>query len=197
MTLADLLQQLKDWSNRPDISDSILTQAVRDAESVLSTSLRSKYNVKLFETTTTQVQVDLPDDWKELDYVRLAGEKPLKLRIKEEFFTYGDEDEKNTGWYTIAGNVIYIGGPVSSKDVEINYFHELPHLGDGDNPLSTYQSTLYRKAALVGVWDFAQNTEKKMASLNEAMSILQGLNDEYKIAQISGSRLTYRPKGFG
>ena len=137
---SDFKTQIAEWANRQDWSDGLVTSFVRNAEEKLNQELRIDRMIKTNDALIASRCAPLPDDWLEMDFIRLAndqfpsGFQPIYYKPRAEFFL--TDDAKAIGIYTIEGRQIFIGGAPDSIDgqtVRIDYYGEVPVFAD-DTP---------------------------------------------------------------
>jgi hypothetical protein len=203
---------LADWANRGDWSDALLTSFVRSAEEKLNQELRIDRMVDTDDALVFNCCAPLPDDWLEMDLVRLvpsttstvqslSGFIPLEYKPREEFFRtpqassgYYDTPYSTFGYYTIVGRRIFIGGPpddVNGNVVRIDYFQEVPVFADSTPSwVYTKYPSLYRCAALMHADLHAVGEENQAAAQKQlAEDMIQKLNSNFRWSRASGSRL--------
>ena len=204
---SDFKTQIAEWANRSDWSDVLVTSFVRNAEEKLNAELRIDRMIQTDDALIASRCAPLPNDWLEMDFVRLAssnfvsGFGPIEYKPRAEFFRMNDDNA--LGFYTIEGRQIFIGGSPDSTEgqtVRIDYYGEVPVFAD-DTPswvYSKYQS-LYRYAALMHA-DLHALGEEQTASLLKQLAedMIQKLNAQHRYARASGSRLARtRVRSFG
>jgi hypothetical protein len=203
----DFVATLKEWANRGDWSDALVTSFVRDAESKFNSELRVDRMIKTEDALIVSRCAPLPDDWLEFDFVRLettttpSGFGPLQYRPREEFFKL--PDNCTLGYYTIEGRQIFVGGTpdnVNGTIVRIDYYGEVPVFAD-DTPSWIYNKhqSLYRYAALINADLHAVGEEQTSSMMKQlAEDMIQKLNAQHRYARASGSRLhRIRRRSFG
>ena len=198
---------LKDWSNREDWSDDLVASFVKDAEQYLNATLRIDRMIQFDEALILSRCAPLPDDWLEMDLVRIAntcaadGFLPIRYKSRDEFFNL--TDKYSFGYYTIEGRQIFFGGsPDATEGVafKIVYYGEVPVFSDiQDSWVYTKYPSLYRYAALMHADLHAVGEEDKAAMLKAAVDEqIDKLNAVHRYAKASGSRLTRtRTRSFG
>ena len=203
----DFTTELKEWANRQDWSDILVTSFVRNAEEKLNAELRIDWMIQTNDALIASRCAPLPPNWLEMDFVRLAssnfasGFGPIEYKPRKEFFSINDANA--LGFYTIEGRQIFIGGSPDTTEgttVRIDYYGEVPVFA-GDTPswvYSKYQA-LYRYAALMHA-DLHALGEEQTASLLKQLAedMIQKLNAQHRYARASGSRLARtRTRSFG
>ena len=206
---SDFKSQIAEWANRQDWSDVLVTSFVRNAEEKLNSELRIDRMMQTDDALIVSRCAPLPDDWLEMDFVRLAvvsdyypaGFAPIVYKPRAEFFA--TEDQCALGIYTIEGRQLFIGGTpdaVNGQTVRIDYYGEVPVFSDTqDSWVYTKYQSLYRYAALMHADLHAvgeEQTSSMLKSLCEDM--IQKLNAVHRYSRASGSRLSRtRVRSFG
>jgi hypothetical protein len=195
---SDFLATLKEWANRGDWTDALVTSFVRNAEEKLNAELRIDRMISTNDALVTSRCAPVPPDWLEFDFIRLqcdsspTGFVPIYYAPRAEFFR--SDDGGAYGLYTIEGRTIYIGGAPNDTEgqtIRIDYYAEVPVFAD-DTPswvYSKYQS-LYRCAAVMHA-DLHAVGEEAAAGLMKQLAedAIQKLNAQWRYARASGSRL--------
>jgi hypothetical protein len=196
---SDFVAQLKDWTNRQDWSDTLVTGFIRDAEQKLNDELRIDRMIQFDEALITSRCAPLPDDWLQMELVRIANENyadgfaPIRYKSRDEFFTLTDKNALN--YYTIQGRQIWIGGTPDDTEgqvIKITYYGQVPVFADDeDSWVYTHFPTLYRYCALIHSDLYAVGEEQKAQGLKQlAEDMIKKLNDNHLLSKASGSRLT-------
>ena len=208
---------MKDFANRGDWSDALVTSFVRNAEEKLNAELRIDRMILSVDALIAARCAPLPDDWLEMDFVRIAcsavptGFVPIVYKPRDEFFRMGDSPYSTTsssyastaGKYTLEGRQIFIGGPpdtVNGQVVRLDYYGQVPVFSD-TTPSWVYTKfqSLYRCAALMHADLHAVGEEQQAANLKQlAEDMIMKLNADYMRSRASGSRLSRtRIRSFG
>lgn len=204
----DFKTQIADWINRQDFSDILLTGFVRDAESKLNAELRIDRMIRSTDALIASRCAPLPDDWLEMDFVRIAactptGFVPINYKPRDEFFRLSDlpysgpygSSNSSAGKYTIEGRQIFVGGPpdtVNGQTVRLDYYAEVPVFSDDkDSWVYTKFPSLYRYAALMHADLHAVGEEQAAANMKQLCEdMIMKLNADHMRARASGSRLS-------
>ncbi len=195
---------LKEWANRDDWDDDLVTSFVRGAEEKVNSELRIDRMIQTNDALITGSCAPLPDDWLEMDLVRQSDTVrwwPIRYMPRDDFFA--SETCDTNGFYTLEGREIFIGGPadaVNGNTIRISYYGEVPIFADdNDSWLYTKYPTLYRCAALMNADLHAVGEEDRAAQLKQlAEDIIQKLNAQHRYARASGSKLVRaRMRSFG
>jgi hypothetical protein len=204
---SDFIATIKDWHNREDWSDALATSFVRMAEQKLNAELRVARMIQSATNTVTLRCGNLPDDWLAFDLVLIAsvgvpgGWLPVRYKARDEFFQLPDKWSIN--FYTIEGRQIFFGGTpdtVEGVQFQIYYFAEVPVFSDTvDSWVYTKYPSLYLSAASMHAYLHAVGEEQNALGAKQLTEDEIGkLNDDYRIAKASGSRLTRtRVRSFG
>jgi hypothetical protein len=204
---ADFKAQIADYANRQDWSDALVTGFVRQAEQKFNAELRVDRMIQNDEALIASRCAPLPDDWLEMDLVRLAnpnvpdGFMPIRYKSRDEFFTTVDNWAQN--FYTIEGRQIFIGGTpdtVNGQVLKIVYYGEVPVFADTlPSWIFTKYPSLYLYAALMHADLHAVGEEQTAANMKQlAEDMINKLNALHLRAKASGSRLTRtRTRSFG
>jgi hypothetical protein len=204
---SDFVAQIKEWQNRDDWSDILATSFVRMAEQKLNAELRVSRMITLAQNTVTCRCSTLPDDWLESSLVLMAndavpgGWRPIRYKARDEFFQLPDKWSFN--FYTVEGRTLFFGGtPDATEGVQfqLSYFAEVPAFSDTvDSWVYTKYPNLYLSAAMLHAYMHAVGEEQQAAlSKQLAEDEISKLNNEWRMAKASGSRLTRtRTRSFG
>jgi hypothetical protein len=196
-----------EWINREDFSDTLVTSFVRMAEQKLNAELRISRMIQFASNTVTQRCGALPDDWLAFDLVLIAstvapgGWTPIRYKARDEFLQLPDKWSQN--FYTIEGRTIFFGGTpdaIEGVNFQIYYFGEVPVFSDTvDSWVYTKYPNLYLSAALMHAYMHAVGEEAQAAGAKALTEdTISKLNDEFRMARSSGSRLTRtRTRSFG
>jgi hypothetical protein len=204
---ADFKTQIAEWSNRQDWSDALVTSFVRMAETKFNTELRVDRMIANIEAIIINRCAPLPDDWLEMDLVRIQNSKaadgwfPIQYQPRHIFYSLKDQDA--LGFYTIEGRQIYFGGApdsVNGINFKLVYYSEVPVFSDTvDSWVYTKQPSLYLFAALMHADLHAIGEENSAANLKQLVEdTITKLNADHLRARASGSRLSQgRRRSFG
>lgn len=203
----DFIAQIKEWQNRDDWSDALATSFVRMAEQKMNQELRASRMIKSVDGLIAARCAPIPDDWLEFSMVRVANDSvpsgflPIRYKSRDEFFNLPDKWSVN--FYTIEGRQIFFGGTpddVNGQTVRMTYYGEVPVFADDtDSWLYTKYPSLYLNAAMMHAYLHAVGEEQNAANLKGLVEDgISKLNDEWRLAKASGSRLTRtRTRSFG
>lgn len=204
---ATLKAQIADYANRQDWTDALVTGFVRQAEQKFNAELRVDRMIQNDEALIVSRCAPLPDDWLEMDLVRLAnpnvpdGFMPIRYKSRDEFFTTVDNWAQN--FYTIEGRQIFVGGTpdtVNGRVLKIVYYGEVPVFADAvPSWIYAKYPSLYLYAALMHADLHAVGEEQTAANMKQlAEDMINKLNAVHLRAKASGSRLTRsRVRSFG
>jgi hypothetical protein len=200
---SDFTTAIAEWANRTDWSPILVASFVRSAEEKLNQELRIDRMLMSVDATIASRCAPLPDDWLEMDFVRIAnsqfstGFQPIVYKPRHEFFSI--DDDCASGIYTIEGRQIFIGGPpdnVNGQVVRLDYYQEVPVFSD-TNPSWVYTKypSLYRYAALMHAGLHAIGEEQTSSLLKQLCEdMIQKLNAAHFKSRASGSRLARTPR---
>jgi hypothetical protein len=211
---SDFKEQIKEFANRQDWSDTLTTSFVRAAEQKCNAEMRIARMIQTEQSTIASRCAPLPPDWLEMILVRIAsssaadGWTPIRYKPQDEFFRTTATDEtiaSAAAWnaYTIVGSQIYFGGAPNTVDgtvYKIAYYGEVPVFSDTqDSWLYDKYPSLYLYAALMHADLHAIGEEQSAANMKTlAEDMIQKLNNEHMRSRASGSRLTRtRVRSFG
>jgi hypothetical protein len=187
------LETVREWSIREDWADSLVTSFVRTAESELSRNMRVKEMVTIADAQVEDSRTKLPLDWRELDFVKINGGKPILYMPVANF------NAQVNGWknhYTIIGNTLQLGADIPAPDglaVEISYYAAAPKFETTNTWLQNYYYDIFLQKTLAVGLLYSQKMED-YAALSALVDNLIGIaNEEHKISNFSGSPLK-RPK---
>ena len=204
---SDFKAQISEWANRADWSDNLVSSFVSMANAKLNAELRIADMIQFDEAIIASRCAPLPGDWLQLELVRIAnlnvpdGFIPLRYKSRDEFYT--TVDNWMTGFYTIQGNQIFIGGPpdtVNGQVVKLTYYGQVPVFSDTQESwvYSKYPS-LYLSAAMMHAFLHAVGEEAQAAAAKQLTEDqIQKLNANHATSRASGSRVTRsRVRSFG
>jgi hypothetical protein len=198
---------LKDHANREDWSDDLVAFFIREANQKLNAELRIARMIQSVDGLIAARCAPIPDDWLEFTMVRVAcdnvpsGFLPIRYKARDEFFQTPDKWAAN--FYTIEGRQIFFGGmpdDVEGTTVRMTYYGEVPAFSDTvDSWVYTKYPNLYLSAAMLHAYMHAVGEEQQAALAKQlAEDEITKLNDEWRLAKASGSRLTRtRTRSFG
>jgi hypothetical protein len=195
--LSDQCDVIRGWlAIGPDVyPDSVVTSWIRMAEEAISKRLRVKEMIQIDVGTLVQDPYLLPDDWREMDFVRVIGGKPRRYVPRDDYYNTDQEfadDQKNC--YTLVGKYIIVGGVVSTAPIqlEISYYQDIPPLGTDPNWILTKSPTLYTVATLGIASMYAIEDERGPLWQGQTDTLIDDLNVDHARSKASGSRLTLR-----
>ena len=199
--------QIAEYANRSDWSDDIVTGFIRQAEEKLNAELRIDRQIQFNEALIASRCAPLPDDWLQMELVRIAnpnvpdGFIPIRYKSRDEFFT--TVDNWMTGFYTIQGRQIYIGGvpdAINGQVVKLTYYAEVPVFSDTqESYIYTKYPALFLEAAMMHAFLHAVGEEDKAAAAKQLVEdTITKLNALHATSRASGSRVTRsRVRSFG
>ncbi len=198
---------LKDHANREDWSDDLVAFFIAQANQKFNAELRCSRMIKSVDGLIASRCAPLPDDWLEFSLVLVTSENvpsgflPIRYKARDEFFQTPDKWAAN--FYTIEGRQIFFGGTpddVNGTTVRMSYYGEVPVFSDTvDSWIYTKYPNLYLSAAMMHAYMHAVGEETQAALAKQlAEDEISKLNDEWRMAKASGSRLTRtRTRSFG
>ena len=207
---ADFTTQIAEYANRQDWSSVVVTGFVRQAEEIFNRDLRIDRMLQADDALIASRCAPLPDDWLEMDLVRIAvassayypsGFAPIVYKPRAEFFA--TQDECAAGIYTIEGRQIFIGGlpnDIEGQTVRIDYYQEVPVFSDTTpSYIYTKYPGLYLNTALYRAALHAVGEEQSAANYKQMSDeTIQKLNAAHRYSRASGSRLSRtRTRSFG
>ena len=204
---SDFKAQIAEYANRQDWADNIVTGFIRQAEQKLNAELRIDRMIQFDEATVASRCAPLPDDWLQMELVRIAnpnvpdGFIPIRYKSRDEF--YNLVDNWAYGFYTIQGRQIFIGGApdtVNGQTLKITYYGEIPVFADDqDSWVYTKYPSLYLSAAMLYAFLHAVGEEAQAAAAKQLTEdTINKLNAQHAMSRASGSRVTRsRVRSFG
>ena len=126
---ADLKTQIAEYANRQDWADAIVIGFIRQAEQKFNAELRIDRMIKFNQALINCRCIDLPDDWLQMELVRIAnpnvpsGFIPIRYKARDEFYT--TNDNWMYGFYTIQGRELFIGGTPDAYQRAVDADHLL------------------------------------------------------------------------
>ena len=201
--------QLKDWSNRQDWSDDLVASFIVQADQRLNADMRVREMIATAENLVNCQCATLPDDWLEMDMLWIAsgstptGWWPLRYLPRDEFFrfsampyasTYPSSSLSTLGKYTIEGSTLWFGGmpdAVNGVTYRMAYYQAVPAMAvTGSSWVYTKYPRIYLLASLINADFHAVGEEDKAMLLGQEVDKMIGrINDNWKLAKASGSRL--------
>jgi hypothetical protein len=204
---SDFKTQIAEYAAREDWSDALIVGFVRQAEQKFNAELRIDRQIKFCESIVNCRCVPLPDDWLQMELVRIAnawgpdGFLPIRYKSRDEF--YAAKDAWTEGTYTIQGRELFVGGAPEASDgqaVRITYYAEVPVFSDA-TPSWVYTKfpSLYLSAALMYAFLHAVGEEDKAIGAKQLTEdVINKLNAAHLLSRASGSRVTRtRVRSFG
>ena len=203
----DFIARLKDQANREDWSDDLVGFFISQANQKFNAELRVSRMIKSTDGLIASRCAPIPDDWLEFSLVRMqssvvpSGFIPIRYKARDEFFQLPDKWSLN--YYTIEGRQIFFGGTpdsVNGQTIRLSYYGEVPVFADDqDSWIYTKYPNLYLSAAMMYAYMHAVGEETQAALAKQlAEDEISKLNDEWRLAKASGSRLTRtRVRSFG
>lgn len=208
----DFLTEVKDWINRPDLSDSVVASWVRSAEARMDRELRVRENHKRSRATVASSYIPLPSDWMEFEYIRyVPDEDSTELNIQRgKPLVYVSHhqmldvlhDENHTlrekAMYTVVGDELIIAPEISSDTpIEMGYYHRVPQFSADATTLRSRYPDLYLYATLANTPGYLVEDERLAFWASQATSIIQGLNEAWTKGKMGGSPLQMNRRTFG
>lgn len=190
---SDFLNTVREWAIREDWSDNLVTSFIRTAESELSRNMRVKEMIIIADAQIEEARTKLPLDWRELDFVRLNGGKPIR------YMPVADFNDKAEGWksrYTIIGNTIEFGTDIPAPNglaVEISYYAATPKFSETNTWLQDYYYDIFLQKCLAIGLLYSRKMEDYAALSALVDNLVAIANEEHKISNYSGSPLK-RPR---
>lgn len=206
---SDFTTQIAEYANRQDWAAATVIGFVRQAEELFNRDLRIDRMLQSDDALIASRCAPLPDDWLEMDFVRLAftsdrypgGFAPIYYKPRAEFFSTQDQDA--IGIYTIEGRQIFIGGlpdMTNGQTVRIDYYQEVPVFSDTTpSYIYTKYPSLYLNAALYRAALHAVGEEQSAGNYKQMTDeAIRQLNVQHRYSRASGSRLSRtRTRSFG
>lgn len=201
-----------------DWSDILVASFVANANEKLNSELRIDRMIQTVGNTVTQQCAILPDNWLEIDFIKIAnnttptGWIPIRYRPRDEFFRLPnmpysgrspDNHRSTFGFYTIEGRSIFFGGPpdsINGIQFQMDYYAEVPVFSDTVTSwVYTKYPALYRCCALMHADLHAVGEETQAGMLKQlAEDMITKLNADHQRARASGSMLARgRVRSFG
>lgn len=197
--ITDQCDITRQWLDREDYDNVLVTSWIRQGEQLLNQSLMIKDMIQIDTATIITGRVLLPEDWIKLDFVRKQDGKPLHFIPRDTF--YESTPKETERHYTISGNYIILGGtpdPVDGLKVELHYYGNVPTLGENPSWLSTLYPTLQLFSTLSFAFVYGVEDDRAAATAGLLDSTIKTLNEQHLMSKASGSFLSRnRPKGYG
>lgn len=186
----DFLESVRGFLNRRDIPRETLISLVRMGEEELNKSLRIKNMLRIETAVLTENRVLLPGDWLELEVVKIVDGRAMDFVPRDDMFDH--PDRYGFGNYTLSGDYLIVGGKIDEvhgRPIELHFIGQVPVLGDDPTWLLEKYPSLYMAATLVMASAFGLEDDKATLWQAKVNADVQILNDAYRKAKASGSRL--------
>jgi hypothetical protein len=195
--LSNLVEVVNEWLNF-NHKEELVVSWVRMAEENLNETLRCKHMVQIDTGNVVNSRVAMPNDWLELDFVRVLDGAPLVFRSRYDFYANPSSPD-NVNAFTLSGNYLMVNGTVpDGKVVEITYYQNIPPLEGTNNWLMQYYFRLYLSATLAVAHAYELDTDKASMQQTATQLMVDKINENSVLAETNGSRLVIpRKKGFG
>lgn len=210
--LTDFIATIRDWTNRSDLSDALITSWVRMGEERINNELLYKDMLTREEATFLDNASPLPTDWIKVDYVkyvRVANHNNINIRRGRPF----DFISKDEYWdrvrgitpytaapcYTIIGNDIFITGDIDGAEgvpIQIGVYRKVPPL-NGPNWLYTNHVALYTFATLAASAPYLMEDERMVTWESKATQLIGLMNESSRSGQTGGSPMKMKRRSFG
>lgn len=196
--LNDHCDVVRSWMNwgAEEYPDTLIIGFTRMGEERLNETLRiADMVVTSVPLTIVAGVATFPADWLESDFVRIIGGGPLQYKPRADFYTPNDSGVyENAGKFTTIGKEIFVDSAViSGTQLEISYFARVPQLDDA-TWLSLNYTSLNLMATLIHAGMYYIEDERTAGWISFVDGKMKSLNDAYKMAQPSGSRLSAKSK---
>lgn len=198
--ISDFCITVRDWLRLGDEEwpDNRVTVWVRYGEERLNVDLRiAAMMITSDATANVAGQISLPDDYIEMDFIRVINGRPLHYKNRDDFYTPDENGVyANAGKYTRFGYSIVIGdaSPDNPLSVEMSYYGDVPVTDVEPTWLTTRYNNLLLMATLVAAGTQGIEDER-MAGWGDALaSRIDALNMAHKIEKVSGSRISTKSK---
>lgn len=196
--IIDHCETVRQWMNwgADEYPDALITSFTRMGEERINEKLRiAEMVVTSVPLTIVAGTAVFPDDWLESDFVRIIGGGPLQYKARADFYT-PDENGlyNNLGKFTTIGKSIFVADDVATgTDLEVSYFAKVPVL-NAETWLSNKYTALNLMATLIHAGMYYIEDERTAAWSTFVDNKIDSLNNAYKMAQPSGSRLSVKSK---
>lgn len=193
--LEDWCDTFRGWLNRDDTDypNSLVTTFIRMAEADLSDRLRCSDMIAIDQATLSTGRVLLPDDWRELDFVKEVDGAPLEFMDRTAF--YGLTATSQLGYYTITGNYLLTTEPPdasSPRVLEISYYEAVPPLLNEATWLQTKYPNLFLPAVMVSASAYGVEDQRAQGFEAKTQGLVDQINAKHLMSKASGSRLRRR-----
>lgn len=199
--LTDFYTTIRSWMNlgEEEFPDALVDSFVKMAETTLGPLLRVKHMIQIDTGVVAVNRVLLPEDWLELDLVRIINGPVLKFRTREQFYAESEDENHNSGYFTVSGNhLILADNVIDGETTEIHYFQEIPSLGEENNWLMTHYPTLYILSAGIAAQLYGLEDDRAGGWKTLVTEQVQTLNEEYLKSKTGNTSLVAkRNRGFG
>lgn len=198
--LSDFSARVNSWLNR-EYDEAVIADWARVCISDLNRRLRVRDMIVTFSAPLAD-SIDLPDNWRELNFVRRHNGAPMKYISNDEMFSNRRVD-MSANVYTIIGSTLHLDSRLStiSGNADISYFADIPEISN-DIGIVGWLTTRYWDVILFGTLmagtAFGVDDARIPMWMQAYNSAVDGANFEYKVSNVSGSTLRGPVrKGFG
>jgi hypothetical protein len=194
----DFITQVKDWANREDWSDALAAGFVRMGEERLNQDLRIDWMIQHDTGNVIDREVSLPTDWLQAHLIRRPDGRPIRYKSQDEF--YNLVDDRASGYYTINGRNLVLGGApeLTGQIITLDYYGKIPPMTTTSTWLYDNYQTLYLNAVMIYASAFGVEDERAMGFESQVAKMIEQLNETHLKSKSSGSRVTRtRTRSFG
>jgi hypothetical protein len=203
---AALKAAIKEWANRDDLSDALLTSFVRLGEEQIGLFLRSRFNRKTLRVfVTTNGLITVPSDYIELHTMQpmgtwngvststfAAASAPAMISVSYDSMTsYSDSLKISapTNFALLPDASAWFVYPQGNWAIDVSYYATLQPLTDTVQPeLFVQHGGIYLIAALVEVENYLKLSENERGPWRDKLNAyITQLNTNQRRSQMSGS----------
>lgn len=202
MNLTDFLTTIRGFTKfrDPEVhTDALLISWLRMGEERLNAELRIADMIQIDTASLTSNRTRMPDDFEEMDFLRILGGKPIRYQTRDEF--YDDEDNMTTRDYTTSGKFLIVGGTISEASplsVELHYFGDVEQLTEGDESWVARKFPRLLTAVTMEVASLGMIEDDGITKWDKvATDLINQMNVNYKLSLASGSKLQVKRRTLG
>ena len=190
-TYDDVKSALTDWSERKDLSDTVLSQCISFTEGDVSSRIRVPAMENVVALTVTDGKITIPSGFLEL----------RRLEYEDDTLTYLPWDQfkkvdpNGTIYYSRQGPYWFLSGvPADAEEITCYYYRLIPSLSDTNvsNWLLQASPHSYLYGGLKYVYEFLMQPERAAYWTERLKNEIQKLQDMAELAEHRGSNLAVR-----
>lgn len=186
---------LKDWSERQDLTDTVLDQCIFFAENDVSSRIRVPAMENMVVLTVTDGAVVIPSDFLELRKMQF-GDFSVSYLPWDQFVIAKSQQSSDTIWYSRQGPKWYLSGvPADGDTLTCYYYRLIPAIGPNNvnNWLLQVSPQSYLYGGLKYIYEYLMQTERAAYWAQKLMDEINKLQAMAEMSEHRGSSLAIRP----